>query len=153
MDKEVAKLLKINDPFLVSLLSKCNPFCLTMEDGKSHFFNTETDAYFYVMIQVWNNAKKGYVELPYILTFLYKHLTLKDTKEIARKLYPWFNNEDRECMLVDWSGKEGYKFFYALCSSLCSLTLTSFNSFYLDEAYKLFKRRWDIENLKQEILR
>lgn len=142
------KLLGVNDAFVVSLLSQCNPFAFTLETGASMFFTRETDAYLHLMVTTYIFFPKGYMELPYLVSILYKNTTFKNAKTVATFMKPWFVVDVFQ--VTDWQGKAGRVFMERLATALTAYNCVSFNRYEFDEAFKLFQHRVELDKLRNE---
>jgi hypothetical protein len=136
-----------NDPFVVSLLEKMNPFGLTQADGKSMFFQQQVDAYLYIMIQTWTQAPKGYIEMPLLIGRLYQHLTYKECVQVTQALRAF--QIKMVLKVSDWQSKEAKWFLDHLANGLCSLTYSSYCSQHVDSAWQLFQQRLEIEKMSK----
>lgn len=142
------KLLGVNDAFVVSLLSQCNPFAFTLETGASMIFTREIDAYVHLMVTTYLFFPKGYIELPYLVSILYKNTTFKNAKTVATFMKPWF--VESVFQIKEWQGKQGRVFMERLATALTAYNCVSYNRFYFDEAFKLFQHRIELEKLRNE---
>ena len=149
MDKVFKQLLKLDDPFVVSLLNRCNPFGATMENGHSHFFSTETEAYLYIMNVCYSTCPRGYIEMPYLFMKIYKHLSPHDVRKLLAEITP-FIPTTMHILQVEWDKASGRDFLIRLFGALCAITGSKYNSFYRDEAYKLFKRHVELVSYAEE---
>jgi hypothetical protein len=136
-----------NDPFIVSLLQKCNPFGLTTTDGKSMFFMQEVESYFYILSKAWTLSPKGYIEVPLLLKSLYCHLQYADCVKIYVALRPF--DIQPVVQLENWSCGSAKKFFNKLCAGLCSITLCKYSAQYVDQAWQLLQQRIEIEKMSK----
>lgn len=142
------KLIGVDHAFVVSLLSKCNPFAFTLENGQSMYFTRDADAYLHLMITTYIWFPKGYIELPYLVSVLYKNITFKNARTVAMFMKPWF--DDDVFQIRDWQGKQGRVFMERLATALTSFICVSFNRYDFDEAFKLFHHRVELDKLRNE---
>lgn len=142
------RLLGVDDAFVVSLLTKCNPFAFTLENGHSMFFTRDADAYLHLMVTTYMTFPKGYIELPYLVSILYKNISFKNAKTVAMFMKPWF--DDDVFQITGWQGKQGRIFMERLATALTSFNCVSFNHYDFDEAFKLFEHRVELDKLRNE---
>ena len=144
MNKAHEYIINNNDPFVTSLLEKHNPFGLTMNDGRSMFFQQPVEAYLCVMTTAYSMAPKGYIELPLLMTKFYRHLGFTHCVTVAKELVKqkWVT---MVFQLPPWGTKETKEFFSRLCSGLCAIAETPFNSHYVDQAWQLLQQRIEME--------
>lgn len=142
------KLLGVDHAFVVSLLTKCNPFAFTLENGQSMYFSRDVDAYVHLMVTTYIFFPKGYIELPYLISKLYKNITFSDAKTVAQFMKPWFPVDVFQ--IREWQRKEGRDFMERLATALTSFICVSFNRFDFDEAFKLFQHRVELDKLRNE---
>lgn len=133
-----------NDAFMVSMLEKNNPFGLTLNDGKSMFFYQPVEAYLCVMTTAYGLAPKGYIELPLLLMKFYRHLSYVNCKELAKAVCRG-NFLEEVVQLDSWQKMSTLNYFKRLCSGLCALVETPYNSGYVEQAWQLLQQRMEIE--------
>lgn len=146
MSKAHNLIVENNDSFIASLLQKCNPFGLTLQDGRSMFFQQEVESYLFVMIQAWTTAPKGYLEMPLLMMALYRHLPYKACVELTKQCRRF--DIDLVMLVDDWTSNGAKRFLDRLCSALCSFTDASYAAQYVDNAWQLFQQRMEIEKEK-----
>lgn len=149
MKRDIKDLITNNmDSFVMSLLQRCNPFGLTTKEGTSMFFQREVESYFYIMVQTWTLAPRGYIEMPLLLRRLYCHLPFKDCVRVVNGLRTF--DIKPVVQLGEWESRQTRQFFCNLCSALCSLTSVPFCSQYVDQAWQLLLQRIEIEKQRKE---
>ena len=136
------------DPFVESLLEKCNPFGMSFADGRSMFFSQQSEAYLYVMLQAWRLAPRGYIEVPLLLKKLYRHIPFKSAVFLTMGMKP-LGIKPVE-LIENWSHKEAKAFFERFLAGLCNIASTSYSTAYVDYAWQLFQQRLEIEALAKE---
>ena len=137
-----------NDAFMVSLLEKNNPFGLTLNDGRSMFFYQPVEAYLCVMTTAYGLAPKGYIELPLLLMKFYRHLSYVNCKVLAKAVCRG-NFLEEVVQLDSWQKMSTLNYFKRLCSGLCALVETPYNSGYVEQAWQLLLQRMEIEKISK----
>ena len=112
------------------------------------YFTRDADAYLHLMITTYIWFPKGYIELPYLVSVLYKNITFKNARTVAMFMKPWF--DDDVFQIRDWQGKQGRVFMERLATALTSFICVSFNRYDFDEAFKLFHHRVELDKLRNE---
>lgn len=135
-------ILKDNMPFYQSLVEKHNPLGFTQEDGSAIFFAHPSDAYIVVLSTLMNIAPRGYVELPLVISKLYKHLSFSRCVLVAKELHTWVN---MVTLLPKWGSGDSKRYYANLCSALCSITEVSYNSAYTEMAWQSMSYRFQVE--------
>lgn len=139
-----------NDAFMVSLLEKNNPFGLTLNDGRSMFFYQPVEAYLCVMTTAYGLAPKGYIELPLLLMKFYRHLSYVNCKVLSKAVCRG-NFLEEVIQLDSWQKMSTLNYFKRLCSGLCALVETPYNSGYVEQAWQLLLQRMEIERVVNEV--
>lgn len=146
------KLIETKEPFVWTLLERYNPFGLSViRNGRAYsmYFGDQTEAYLYVITKTRNFAPRGYIELPLLLMQFYPHITFQTSEKILNKMKLW---EISKIMLIEnWGSRDAKYFFSQLCSALCAIAETSYNSANLDAAWDLFMQRLEYEKAKIEL--
>lgn len=146
------KLIETKEPFVWTLLERYNPFGLSMiqfNRAYSMVFGDQTEAYLYVMTKTRTFAPRGYIEMPLLMMQFYPHISFQTSEKLLETIKTW---ELSDIMLIEnWGSKQAKYFFTQLCSALCAIAETSYNSANLDAAWDLFMQRLEYEKAKIEL--
>ncbi len=133
--------------FVSALLQKFNPFALRSSNGEPMIFTTATEAYIALMMLVYSNFPKGYIEMPLLLSTIYRHLSWSDCVKLAESMKP----QGISLILdLDYTSDETKKFFSQLAAALCNWCGTKYTEFYVNEAYPIFIHRFELDYEQQK---
>lgn len=128
-----------------SIMQLTNPFWITNDDKTFMQFKVPTDCYFQLMVIVWNEYRRAYIEIPLLLTRLYRFYSYADCVSIASRFKP-MGLDTIACF--EWGSKESKQFMHQLMMCLCNLCETTFVNDYFENAWNKFIYRIQLENSK-----
>lgn len=129
------------------LLRRFNPFGLRAKNGSPLEFLQVSESYLYVFKRLYHLFPRGYIEIPFLISGLYHHLSFAECKSCATALEPMGVCSPT---LIIWKSEEGKAQLENICKGLHFLCETTFDNVSFLEAYGLFLNYIEIERVKNE---
>lgn len=134
------------------LMEEHDPFAIKDEKGKIKFFKTYEDVYYFVLMHLFYNNRRGYVDLVLLVSQLTK-LTIKESETVVADMHGLWGKEDALIIPMPWikEFEEQTEDLKNLFKCLHLITETKFNEYDFDSALARARLSWIREIAREKM--